>query len=55
LALGHFLVAVTGEDREPGILGKAWIAKREIAEDEEGAAGGFDAAGMKTIGTEASC
>ena len=47
-------VTAAGEDREPGILGKAVVCKREIAEDKDGPAGRFDAAGMQAIGAEAS-
>jgi hypothetical protein len=46
-------VTAAGEDREPGILGKAMVCKREIAEDKDRPAGGFDAAGMQAIGAEA--
>jgi hypothetical protein len=46
-------VSVAGEDREPGILGKAMVCKREIAEDEDGTSSRFDAAGMQAIGAEA--
>ncbi len=53
LASGLLLVTVTGEDREAGILGETGISVREIAEDEDGAVVRFDAAGMKTIRTEA--
>jgi hypothetical protein len=54
IGLGHFLIAGAGQNREPGVLGEAWIGKREIAEDEDGAVSGFDPPGMQAIGTEAS-
>jgi hypothetical protein len=46
-------VTIAREDGEAGILGEALISVGEIAEDEDGAARRFDAAGMKTIGAEA--
>jgi len=54
LASGLLFVAVAGENRETGVFGVAGIGEVEIAEDEDGAMGRFDAARMKTIGTEAS-
>jgi len=51
---GLLFVTVAGENGEAGILGEAGIAKGEIAQDEDRAVGRFDAARMKTIGTEAS-
>jgi hypothetical protein len=45
--------AVAGKDREAGILGESGIGEREIAKDKNGAACGFEAAGVEAIGTEA--
>jgi hypothetical protein len=53
-ASGLLFVTVAGENGEAGILGEAGIAEGEIAQDEDGAVDRFDAARMKTIGTEAS-
>jgi len=47
-------VTVAGEHGETRVFGVAGIGEGEIAEDEDGAVGRFDAARMKTIGTEAS-
>ena len=46
------LVTVAGEHGQAGVLGKARISLRQIAEDEGRAARGFDSAGMNAIGTE---
>jgi len=46
LASGLLLVTVAGEDGEARILGEAGIGEGEIAEDEDGAAPGFDPAGV---------
>jgi len=54
LLSGLLFVTVAGENGEAGILGEAGIAEGEIAQDEDRAVGGFDAARMKAIGTEAS-
>jgi len=40
--------------RETRVFGVAGIGEGEIAQDEDGAVGRFDAARMKTTGTEAS-
>jgi hypothetical protein len=54
LASGLLFVTVARENGEAGILGEAGIGEGEIAQDEDGAVGRFDAARMKAIGTEAS-
>ena len=54
LASGFLLMTVAGEDGEAGILGEARIAEGEVTEDEDGAVSRFDAAGIETIGAEAS-
>jgi len=54
LASALLPVAVAGEDGEARILGEAGIDEREVAEDEDGAARGFDPPGMETISTEAN-
>jgi hypothetical protein len=54
LASGLLFVTVAGENGEAGILGEAGICEGEIAQDEGRAVGRFDAARMKTIGTEPS-
>jgi len=53
-ASGLLLVTVAGEHGETGILWEAGIGEGEFAEKKDGAVGRLDAAGMKTIGTEAS-
>jgi hypothetical protein len=50
---GLLFVTVAGEDGKAGILEEAGIGEGEIAKDEDGAARGFDAAGVKAIGAEA--
>ena len=54
MASGLLFVTVAGENGEAGVFGVAGIGEVEIAQDEDGAVGRFDAARMKTIGTEAS-
>jgi hypothetical protein len=51
---GLLFVTVAGEHRETRVFGVARIGEGEIAQDEGRAVGRFDAARMKTIGTEAS-
>jgi hypothetical protein len=53
LESGFLLIAITGEDGKAGILRKARVGEREIAEDEDGAPRGFDETGMNTISAEA--
>ena len=53
MASGLLFVTVAGEHRETGIFREAGIAEGEFAEKEDRAVGRLDAAGMKTIGTEA--
>jgi hypothetical protein len=53
LASRFLLIAVAGEDGKAGILRKARVGEREIAENKDRAASGFEAAGVETIGTEA--
>jgi hypothetical protein len=53
LTSGFLLVAVAGDDGEAGILGEAGISDGEIAENENGAARGFDAASVEAMGAEA--
>src|SRR5712671_5626042 len=50
---GLLFVTVAGEHGETRVFGVARIGEGEIAQDEHGAVGRFDAARMKTIGTEA--
>jgi hypothetical protein len=51
---GLLFVTVAGEHGEKGVFGVAGIGEEEFAQDEDGAVSRFDAARMKTIGTEAS-
>src|SRR5229473_1678659 len=53
LASGLLFVTVTGENWEAGIFGETGIGEREIAEDEDGAARGFEEASVEAIGAEA--
>jgi hypothetical protein len=50
---GLLCVTDARKDGEAGILGEAGIGQREIAEDEDRATRGFDAAGLETIGAKA--
>jgi len=47
-------VAIAGEDGKAGILKESGIDLREIAEDEDGAACGFEPAGVEAIGAQPS-
>jgi hypothetical protein len=51
---GLLFVTVAGEHGEKGVFGVAGIGEEEFAQDEDGAVSRFDAARMKTIGTEPS-
>jgi hypothetical protein len=53
-ALQLFLVTGAGEDREARIFEETRIGEGEFAEDENGAVGGFDGAGMDAGSAEAS-
>jgi hypothetical protein len=53
LASESLFITFAREDGEARILGEAGIREGELAEDEDGTTGRFDAAGMKAIGTEA--
>src|SRR5229473_4674097 len=53
LASGLLFVTITGENGEAGIFGETGIGEREIAEDEDGAARGFEEASVEAIGAEA--
>jgi hypothetical protein len=46
-------VAEAGEHGEAGIFGEERVGDGEIAEEEDGVAVGFDAAGVEAIGAEA--
>jgi hypothetical protein len=46
-------ITLAGEDGESGILRESGIGLRQIAECEDGAASGFESAGVETIGAEA--
>jgi len=48
------LLAVAGEDGEAWVLGESGIGEREIAQDEDRAARGFEAASVEAIGAEAN-
>jgi len=45
-------IAGAGEDGEAWIFGEGWIGLGELAEEELGAFGGFDEAGVETAGAE---
>jgi hypothetical protein len=47
------LITIAGHDGQAGILGEARIGERKIAEEEDGAASGFEPADVETIGAEA--
>ena len=52
-ASGLLFVTVAGEHGQTRVFGEAGIVEGESAQDEDGAVGRFDAARMKTTGTEA--
>jgi hypothetical protein len=45
-------MTVAGQHRKPGIFGEAGVSEGQVAEEEDGAARGFEAAGMEAVGTE---
>jgi len=51
---GLLFVTVAGEDGEARILGEAGIGDGDIAENENGAARGFEAASVEAIGAKTS-